>query len=109
MSKKYTVFWTKTSQEDLNSIIDYIFDDNIDQALNIFKKIKKNGDDLNKFPYRGRVVPELKLHNIENYREIITNPWRIIYRVEDDKVYILSVFDGRRNIEDILLERVLRK
>lgn len=105
---RYTVFWTETAHNDLESIIDYISTDSIDNALNILYKIKEKAETLYSFPDRGRIVPELKFHNIENYRELILNPWRIIYKIDKDKIYVLSVLDGRRNIEDILLERLLK-
>ena len=102
------VYWTESAQADLNSIIDYISDDNISIALDIFEKIKIKCDGLKKFPEKGRVVSELKIHNIDSHREIIISPWRIIYRDIDFNVFIISVFDGRRNMEDILLDRILR-
>ena len=104
----YTVFWTEIAYNDLEVIIDYISNDSIDNALNVLYKIKEKAETLNSFPDRGRIVPELKFHNIESYRELILNPWRIIYRIDKNKVYVLSVLDGRRNIEDILLERLLK-
>jgi len=30
-----------------------------------------------------------------------------MYRVQEDKVYVLAALDSRQNIEDILLKRVL--
>jgi len=60
-------------------------------------------------PNRGRVVPELKFYNIITYRELIVAPWRIIYRIENDTVYVLSIIDGRRNVEDLLLARLINK
>ena len=35
-------------------------------------------------------------------------PWRIVYKEQQEKIFIVAVFDGRRNIEDILLRRLLR-
>jgi toxin ParE1/3/4 len=104
----YTVFWTETAQNDLEGIIDYISNDSMDNALSILYKIKEKAETLYSYPDRGRIIPELKFHNIENYRELILNPWRIIYKIDKDKIYVLSVLDGRRNIEDILLERLLK-
>ncbi len=104
----YTVFWTETAHNDLEGIIDYISLDSVDNALNILYKIKEKAETLYSFPDRGRIVPELKFHNIENYRELILNPWRIIYKIDKDEVYVLSVLDGRRNLEDILLERLIK-
>jgi len=105
----FTVYWTETAQKDLVGIIDYISIDSVESALKIFEKLKKEAEELDNFPYRGRIVPELKYHNIESYRELIISPWRIIYRIEDEKVFILAVFDGRRNFEDILLDRFIKR
>ncbi len=108
ISKKYTVYWSKVAQEDLIKIIEYISVDSFNIAEEIFEKIKKQTIKLENFPDRGRTVPELDLHNISNYRELITTPWRIIYRIEEHKVYILAVIDSGRNFEDIILKRLLR-
>ena len=59
-------------------------------------------------PEKGRIVPELEFFHIRTYREIIESPWRIIYRIEEQKAHILAVIDGRRNVEDILLQRFLK-
>jgi plasmid stabilization system protein ParE len=38
----------------------------------------------------------------------VVRPYRLIYRVERDTVTVLAVFDGRRDLEDVLLDRLLR-
>ena len=106
--KKFTVYWTKIAQDDLIEILEYISLDSQNIAEEIFEKIKKQTIKLENFPERGRTVPELGFHNINNYRELIITPWRIIYRIEERKVYILSVIDSRRNFEDIILKRIMR-
>ncbi len=106
---KYAVYWTITAQKDLEDIIDFIAEETPGRAKTIFRKIKKQSRQLTRFPFRGRVVPELRFHHVESYREIVVKPWRIIYRIDGDRVYVLAVFDGRRNLEDILLERILKE
>lgn len=107
MSKKYIVRWSNSAEGDLNEILEYIANDNIDKALEIFYRIKDESNNLYKHPTRGRIVPELLLHNIDSYKEIIIFPWRIIYKIELNSVNVLTVIDGRRNVEDILLKKVL--
>jgi len=106
--KNYTVLWTKTAIEDLDFIIEYISIDNPDNALRILHKIKEKASLLYKNPSQGRIVPELNHHNIISYREIIITPWRVLYRIESKNVYVLAVIDGRRNLEDILLNRIIK-
>ncbi|HNW27404.1 MAG TPA: type II toxin-antitoxin system RelE/ParE family toxin [Spirochaetota bacterium] len=104
----YTVFWTETAHDDLEGIINYISLNTVENAVAILYKIKEKAETLYSFPDRGRIVPELKFHGIEHYRELILNPWRIIYKIDNNRVYVLSVLDGRRNLEDILLERLIK-
>ena len=102
------IIWTKTARIDLNEIIEYIAIDSVDIALKKYYEIKESTKQLNKFPEQGRIVPELKHENIMKYREIIISPWRLLYKIEEKKIYIMAVIDGRRNIEDILMKRQLR-
>ena len=108
MNKKYEVIWAQTAENDLLTIIEYIALDNPSNALKILGKIKKQVDDLYNSPRRCRIVPELYDQDITQYREMIIKPWRIMYRIADSKVYVLSVLDSRQNIEDILLKRFTR-
>ena len=106
MKEKYQVVWSNTAENDLRNIIEYIADDSPPNALKIFKSIKQKVSSLNTFPERGRIVPELRDQGILQYRELIISPWKILYRISEMKVFVLSVLDSRRNIEDILLERL---
>ena len=105
--KRFVVEWAQPASKDLENIIDYISQDNVDAAIVIFEKIKSKCNTLNQFPDRGRIVPELKAYGILSYRELIISPWRVIYRTSEQKVYVLAVIDSRRNMEDILIERFL--
>lgn len=108
MSKKYYVSWAVVAQRDLKQLIAYIAVDSPANALLVLKKIKQKTLNLESVPDRGRIVPELKDQGIFIYRELIVPPWRIIYRISDSTVFILSVIDSRRNVEDILLDRFVR-
>ncbi len=107
MSKEYHVKWAAIAQSDLKQIFDYIAVDSPTNALQILKKIRQKASSLYTFPDRGRIVTELKDQGIHIYREIIVPPWRIIYRISNATVFVLSVIDSRRNVEDILLNRFI--
>ncbi len=109
MTNQFKVVWSKTAELDLESIIEYIAEDSVPNALNILSKIKSKASVLIKYPNRGRIVPELKEFNILQYREIIVNPWRVLYKIAGNEVYVVSVIDGRRNVEDVLLDRLIKK
>ena len=105
----FIIHWTEFANQDLNEIIDYMINNgDIINARNIYKKIKERCELLITIPDQGRIVPEFEKLNIKKYREIIVNPWKIIYKVEKHEIYILVVIDGRRNTEEILLEKITK-
>ncbi len=106
MSKTYKINWANVAENDLIEIIEYISIDRPADALKILQKIKKMASSLHSLPERGRVVPELQDQGISIYREIVIPPWRVIYRISENDVYVLTVLDARRNVEDILLKRL---
>jgi toxin ParE1/3/4 len=108
MNKKFKIEWAAVAEIDLRQIIDYIATDSPGDALKILKKIRQKASSLHAFPERGRIVPELQNQGIHIYRELIVAPWRIVYRMSDTTIFVLSVIDSRQNVEDILLNRLLR-
>jgi toxin ParE1/3/4 len=67
------------------------------------KKIEKRVYELEDMPQRGSIVAELDDFKLYNYKQLIEYPWRIIYRIDFDSVYILAVLDGRRNLTDLII------
>ncbi len=108
MSAGYSVLWTEVAERDLREIIAFIADDTVQNALHVLENIKTKAAELYAFPERGRVVPELHSCGIFIYRELIVSPWRVLYRIAEGNVYITAVLDSRRNVEDILLHRLIQ-
>jgi plasmid stabilization system protein ParE len=104
----FRVVWTKTAEADLDGIVEFIADDSADAAMAVFMRIRERAATLYNFPNKGRVVPEFLQHGIVQYRELILSPWRIIYRIDRTAVSVTAIFDSRRNLEDLLLERFTR-
>ena len=108
MSKIYKVKWTSNAKEDLLNIVDYIKKDSLSVARKVYGKVKEKAQSINFFPLRGRVVPELQKEGITIYRELLAKPYRIMYKIENDTVYIMAIFDSRQNVEELLLQKLLR-
>ncbi len=108
MKRKFEIVWSETAENDLVDIIEYIYRDNQFNASKIFRKIKNKANGLNLSPQRGRIVPELQEQGITQYRELIISHWRLIYRVAEKNIYIVSLLDARQNVEDILLKRLTK-
>ncbi len=105
--RSFRVEWAAAARHDLISILDYLSQREPEAAASALERLEKRAAALEVSPRRGRVVPELLRLQIRDYREIIVSPYRLLYRVKGSRVGVLGVFDARRNLEDILLDRIL--
>ncbi len=107
--KKYKVIIDPQAKTDLKEIFVYVLvNDSLESANKLLDRIEETCFKLEKYPERGHIPPELRQTGIKNYLEIHYKPYRIIYEIDDKLVYIHSVIDGRRNIQEILSNRILR-
>jgi len=105
---RFRIEWTEAASGDLAEIITFIARDSPLHAARVFQRIRRRADTLRRFPNRGHVVPELASLDVVNYRELLVLPYRIVYRIEKPKVFVLAVLDGRRDLRQLLSERLLR-
>jgi len=45
---------------------------------------------------------------IRQYRQVIEKPHRIIYEIFADKIVVHAILDGRRDMQSLLMQRILR-
>lgn len=57
-------------------------------------------------PERGSVSREILRTGIRDYRQLIAAPYRIIYQVIDNTVYIFGIIHGNRNVHAVLRQRL---
>ena len=109
MTRKYKVIIDPQAKLDLKELYFYVaVTDGVQSANKLLDALEETCYKLKKFPERGHIPPELRPTGIKSYLEILYKPYRIIYEIEDNLVYIHSVIDGRRNIKEILSDRFLR-
>jgi addiction module RelE/StbE family toxin len=106
--QQYAIDVSANAKKDLRGIISFIRKNNPRTAEKILDKNENRIKTLDHSPYRGGYVPELLQRNITEYRQLIESPWRIIYRIDNDIVTILSIIDSRRNTQDILIQKLLK-
>ena len=107
MSQKYKVIWSNIAEKDLLRIVENLATDLLRFSVSLFNEIREKTSYLYEMPYRGCIVPELQTHGILQHREILIKSWRMIYRIFEEDVYVLGVFDSRQNIEDVILDRLI--
>ena len=104
---KYTIEMSLSARRDLAEITRYIAQNNPRTALRVTDRIEAKINSLDHFPHKGSYVPELMAKN-KDYRQITEPPWEIIYRVDNEVVTIMAVVDSRRNLQDILTQKLMK-
>lgn len=106
---KFIVLIDPQAKQDLKDLFNYVAINDGEIAANkLLDNIEKTIYKLEKLPGRGHIPPELRPTGIKNYLEIHFKPYRFIYEIENKEVYIHLVVDGRRNVQEILSDRLLR-
>ena len=87
------ILWSPLAIERVSEIAVYIARDNPDAAENWVNTIFKKVEDLESFPESGRIVPETENKTI---RELIYGNYRLIYRLEEKRISVLTVRHGKQ-------------
>jgi plasmid stabilization system protein ParE len=90
------VGWSQRALRDVEGIADYIAKDSPVYAAVVVRNIIAQTKMLALFPRSGRKVPEF---DDDAIRELLAYSYRIIYRVEQDKVIVSTVIHGKRTLQ----------
>ena len=87
------IIWSPSAIDKTSEIAEYITKDKPAVAQDWIDKIFRKVDLLKSSPKLGRVVPEVRRKDV---RELIFGNYRIIYRVENTTISILTVRHGKQ-------------
>jgi toxin ParE1/3/4 len=105
---RYDVRLTAGAERDLESIYDYIAEfDSSASANHVLDTLLKTADILATFPERGAYPRELQALGIREFRQVFFKPYRLIYRIIGQQVFIVLIADGRRDMQALLARRLL--
>ena len=100
---------TDDALDDLQDIADYLSTtESVDVASRVVGKIEEAYVKLAEFPDRGAIPHELLDIGMRDFRQVFFKPYRIIYEVEQDRVVVYVIADGRRDMRSLLRRRLLR-
>jgi len=106
---RYQVLLTEDAQRDLEELYNYIAEhDAPAKADHVLAALEKLLATLSALPERGAINKELLAIGIRDYRETYFKPYRVIYRVVNQNVYVYLIVDGRRDMQALLTRRLLR-
>ncbi len=96
--------WTEDALTQLQEIAEYAARRSPARAAALYSRLEQAVEQLETSPLMGRVVPEFGL---ENLRELIRPPHRILYLVRGEECFIVAVIDSRRDIRNLVYPEYL--
>lgn len=108
MTKRYEVELTEAAERDLQVIFEdlqaraspAVAERFLDQLLDVVGSLER-------LPDRGAVPAELAGLGIRDFRQLVVETYRLVYRVLGNKVFVMIVADGRQDMQLILERRLL--
>lgn len=113
---RFAVLLTEGAARDIEEIYRYISDTDTDtdpgpdragNAGNVLDQLLKVVHSLSRFPERGTFPRELIELGIKEYRQVLFKPYRVIYRMMGNQLFIYLIIDGRRDLQSALARRLL--
>lgn len=105
----FEVLLSSDAERDMEDLYRFIaLNDSPDKAEHLLSAIEKACLGLAEMPERGNFPKELEPLGITEFRELHHKPYRVIYRIRGRQVVIYCILDGRRDMQTLLQQRLLR-
>ena len=89
------VVWTDPGWDDLEAAAEYIARDSEFYAAAFVQEAREAAGTLADFAERGQTVPEF---DDESIRELLVKPYRLVYKLTDEHVFIVAFIHGSRRL-----------
>jgi toxin ParE1/3/4 len=104
----FAIKFTPGAQKDLRSIHEYIVrNDSREKADYVARRIVEEALSLATAPARGAHPSELLALGRRDYHQVYFKPYRILYKIRDETVFIAVIADGRRDMQSLLARRLI--
>lgn len=104
----FDVQLTLGAERDLEVLYDWtVLNRSLGEADELLDALMARAASLVEFPLKGAVPKELQVLGISEFRQVLLSPYRVIYRVVGDAVFIVMIADGRRDMQALLERRIL--
>lgn len=94
--RRRRVAWTDSAVLSLDSNISFVAQESRDNALRLLERVLAAADSLGILAERGSVVPE---YDDPEVRQLLVDPFRLLYRVGEADVFILGVLHQRQDLQ----------
>ena len=99
---------TSAAWRDLEEILTWIAEhDSPVKAERVLDRLSETAAKIGEMPHRGSRPAELPPGTEGKYRQVFFKPYRVIYEFSGTEVVILLIADGRRNLQSLVMRRLL--
>ena len=95
----YNIVFTPKAGEDIKAIFEFYQVKNENTARKYYYGIIERIEHLKDQPKIGRIVPEFLDEFYDKYRELIYEKFRILYRIDGGKIFVIRIIDGRKLLD----------
>jgi toxin ParE1/3/4 len=104
----FDVRLTRGAEIDLEALYGFVKDNrSAEQADALLDRLLAAIEMLETFPLRESVPKELDALGIRKFRQILVEPYRLIYRPSGKTVFVMVIADDRRDMQALLERRLL--
>ena len=95
MKTERYVRWTIPARNDLVGVHSYMKDRNPNAAVEFAVRVRETIAKIVEFPRCGSRLKSVPLRG--EYRSIVLDYYRLIYRLDDDSIFIMRIWDCRQD------------
>ena len=93
-ARVHAVVWAESARTALDEVVSYVAGESREAAILVLERALEAAASLATLSDRGRVVPEL---DTESVREMFVFRYRLMYRVEAERVVVVAFLHGARD------------
>ena len=107
--KQYQVLLTESAVKNLGHIHDfYLMTVSEPVASELSDKLELALLQSAQLPERGKVIPQISQQSGRQYLQILPEPFRLIFRIEQQTEYVILLLHQRQSIQKALQNRLLQ-
>jgi plasmid stabilization system protein ParE len=100
MAKRLSLTFSESAVRDLEDVRDWYSQQGAAEAGDkLVREVVERTEQLGEFPDSGRIVPEFDTTWL---RELVHPPFRIVYRLEPDRIRVIRVWRSERLMDELL-------
>ena len=106
--KRFQIVLSSAALSDIQGIDVWLTEqEGVDRSDSIVADLLESIERLSHLPNRGTIIPEFEGLVYPLYRQRIRHSYRIIYRVDENRIHVVAVIHQRRDLKSALRSRLL--